>query len=454
MARPFYERVDWVVVMAACMLAVMSLLTIYSASSSGTGRQDVVLKQAGWFVLGFFLIVVVTSVDYHIISALAYPFYGAVLLSLATVLVFGEKIMGARRWIKLGSFSFQPSELAKIALILVLARYFSNKRKETFYLSDVFISAIFLALPFALIIKEPDLGMSVLLFPVYAAIVFVAGINLKPVLKILLFRPLLIILVIGLLVSVVYKKPMDGYWKMTEQSLIAFKEHGMPPEVLENLGKLLNKDYTKEEKFIRDVEQKIGKDVLAEYHPMIWEHTRSKFPLITFPFMFVWLNLEEYQRNRLIAFINPSSDPLGSGYHVIQSQIAIGSGGLWGKGFMNGTQSQLKFLPEQFTDFIFSVFSEEWGFIGSVALLTMYLLLILRGLSIATKARDKLGRLIVVGVITVWLVHMFVNVGVTTGIMPVTGLTLPFMSYGGSSIFSTSIGLGLLLNVSYRRFDF
>ena len=439
---------------AACMLAVMSLLTIYSASSSGTGRQDVVLKQAGWFVLGFFLIVVVTSIDYHIISALAYPFYGTVLLSLAAVLMFGEKIMGARRWIKLGSFSFQPSELAKIALILVLARYFSSKRKETFYLSDVFISAIFLALPVALIIKEPDLGMSVLLFPVYAAIVFVAGIHLKPVLKILFFRPLLLVLILGLGVSIVYKKPMEGYWKMTEQSLMAFKKDGMPPEVLEPLEKLLHKEYTKEEKFLRDLELKIGKDTLADYRPMIWEHTRSKFPLITFPFMFVWLNLEEYQRNRLIAFINPSSDPLGSGYHVIQSQIAIGSGGLWGKGFMNGTQSQLKFLPEQFTDFIFSVFSEEWGFIGSVVLLSMYLLLILRGLSIATKARDKLGRLIVVGVVTVWLVHAFVNVGVTTGIMPVTGLTLPFMSYGGSSIFSTSIGLGLLLNVSYRRFDF
>ncbi len=154
---------------------------------------------------------------------------------------------------------------------------------------------------------------------------------------------------------------------------------------------------------MRDLEEKIGQEALTEYRPIIWEYTSPKFPLLTFPFMFVWLHLEEYQRNRLIAFINPNSDPLGSGYHVIQSQIAIGSGGLWGKGFMNGTQSQLKFLPEQFTDFIFSVFSEEWGFVGSIVLLSLYLILILRGLSIATKARDKLGRLIVVGVITVWL---------------------------------------------------
>jgi rod shape determining protein RodA len=170
--------------------------------------------------------------------------------------------------------------------------------------------------------------------------------------------------------------------------------------------------------------------------------------------MWMWLNLKEYQRDRLISFLDPDRDPLGAGYHIIQSQIAIGSGGFWGKGYMNGTQSQLKFLPEQFTDFIFSVFSEEWGFWGSIGLLAIYMTIVLRGLSIASKAKDKLGRLIAVGVVTIILVHTFVNVGVTTGIMPVTGLTLPLMSYGGSSIVSTSIALGLLLNVSYRRFDF
>ncbi len=454
MAQPFYEKVDWIVVMTALILAAISLLTIYSASSSGSGQQDVVIKQAGWFVIGFLLIAAVTSIDYHLFSALAYPFYGTVLLSLGAVLMIGERIMGARRWIKVGTFSIQPSELAKIALILVLAKYFSNKRKETFYLRDLVFSAILLALPVGLILKEPDLGMSVLLFPVYLAIVFVAGIDLKPVLRMLLFRPLLIVLIVGLIFSALYKQPMQEYWKMTEPALLKFRDAGMPVYVIENLEKLLQHEYTQEEKFVRDLEEKIGQEALTEYRPIIWEYTSPKFPLLTFPFMFVWLHLEEYQRNRLIAFINPNSDPLGSGYHVIQSQIAIGSGGLWGKGFMNGTQSQLKFLPEQFTDFIFSVFSEEWGFVGSIVLLSLYLILILRGLSIATKARDKLGRLIVVGVITVWLVHAFVNVGVTTGIMPVTGLTLPFMSYGGSSIVSTSIGLGLLLNVSYRRFDF
>ena len=363
MARPFYEKLDWVIVVTAFLLAAISLLTLHSVSSSGAGRQDVVLKQAGWFVFGFLIITIVTSIDYHIISALAYPLYVGVVVSLTGVLMFGEKIMGAQRWIKIGSFSIQPSELAKIALILVLAKYFADKKKDTVYLSDLILSGIFLGIPVAFILKEPDLGMSVLLLPIFVVIVFVAGIHWK------------FILFFGLCGA--------------------------------------------------------GGSVYAFYNL-----------------------LKDYQRDRLIAFINPNSDPLGSGYHVIQSKIAIGSGGFWGKGYMNGTQSQLNFLPEQFTDFIFSVFSEEWGFIGSFILLSIYLILILKGVSIASKARDKLGRLIAAGVVTVFLIHMFVNVGVTTGIMPVTGLTLPFMSYGGSSIFSTSIALGLLLNVSYRRFDF
>ncbi len=367
MARPFYDKLDWTVLLCTILLATISILTIYSASFSRTEDQesvnlDLVFRQAGWFALGFLIIAIMTSIDYHIISALAYPIYGVVMMALVMVLLFGERISGAQRWIRLGSFSLQPSELAKIVLILVMAKYFADKKKDNVYLSDLIISGILLAIPVGLILKEPDLGMSILLFPVFAAIVFVAGIDR---------RYIIVLLILG---------------------------------------------------------------------------------IVSMPVM--WMNLKDYQKDRLVAFVQPDSDPLGSGYHVIQSKIAIGSGGFWGKGYMNGTQKLLNFLPEQFTDFIFSVFSEEWGFVGSAVLLSIYLALILKGLAIASKAKDKLGRLIAAGVVTVLVVHMFVNVGVTSGIMPVTGLTLPFVSYGGSSIFSTSIALGLLLNVSYRRFEF
>ncbi len=454
MARPFYDKLDWTVVFCTLLLATFSLMTIYSASASSTGRQELVYRQAGWFALSFLIMIIITSVDYHLISGLAYPFYGAVVTGLVLVLFIGERISGATRWIRLGPVSFQPSELAKLALILALSKYFADKKKDTVYLSDFLIALAFLLVPVALILKEPDLGMSVLLFPVFAAIIFVAGINITPILRILVFRPVIILLVAGLVFSSLYKVQLEDYWQFHDEAIAELSEENVPGEVLEQLEKLSKITYKQEDKLLTDVEQKIGKERTELYAPLLLEHTKPKVRLIASPFMMVWLSLKPYQQARLVAFINPNSDPLGSGYHVIQSQIAIGSGGVWGKGYMNGTASRLKFLPEQFTDFIFSVLSEEWGFAGSCVLLSVYFVLVIKGLSIAAKARDKLGRLIAVGVVTILVVHMFVNVGVTTGIMPVTGLTLPFVSYGGSSILSTSVALGLLLNVSYRRYEF
>ncbi len=364
MARPFYDRLDWSIILAVAFLAFASLLTIHSLSASTPEANELMIKQMGWFFLGAVIILIMTSIDYHLISALAYPMYLLVVGGLIAVLIpgIGQNRMGATRWIDIGPLTLQPSEMTKFALILVFSKYFADKKKETVFIGDLIIAAMMLGLPVALILKEPDLGMSIVQLPIFAAIVFVAGIDKKYIITLIV------------------------------------------------LGSL------------------------------------SVYP--------AWLNLKPYQQERVISFMNPDSDPLGSGYHVIQSKIAIGSGGFWGKGYMKGTQSQLNFLPEQFTDFIFSVYSEEFGFVGSFLLLLAYLTIILKGLSIASKAKDKLGRLMAVGVVTVFMVQLFVNLGVTTGIMPVTGLTLPFMSYGGSSVFSTSILLGVLLNVSYRRYDF
>jgi len=453
MARPFYEKVDWIIVICLLLLATVSLLTLQSVSSSGGGRADVVAKQAGWFVVGFLLVTLTTSIDYHFLSALAYPIYIAVTLALVAVLVIGDVVQGSQRWIKVGPVSLQPSELSKIALILVLAKYFSSKKKEKVYLFDLIFSGILLGIFVVLILKEPDLGTSVLLFPIFTAIVFVAGLDLKPVFRFVTFRPVLILLIVGILFSFFYTIQFESYWRISDTAL-TLKQRGVPTEILDRLEDLKTKQYTAEKKFLGDIQGKIGKERTARYEAVFLEYSRPRVRLMFVPTMWMWLNLKEYQRDRLISFLDPDRDPLGAGYHIIQSQIAIGSGGFWGKGYMNGTQSQLKFLPEQFTDFIFSVYSEEWGFLGSVGLLSIYMTLALRGLAIASKAKDKLGRLIAVGVVTIVLVHTFVNVGVTTGIMPVTGLTLPFMSYGGSSILSTSIALGLLINVSYRRFDF
>ena len=454
MARPFFEKVDWIVVLCVVLLASISLMTLHSVSSNGGTRPDVVAKQAGWFLVGFLLILLVTSIDYHILSALAYPLYAVVTAALVTVLMFGEVIQGSKRWLRIGPISLQPSELSKITLILVLAHYFSSKKKEKVYLLDLIFSGCLLSVFVALIVKEPDLGTSVLLFPIFTAIVFVAGLDVMPVFRIVLFRPVLILLVAGMLFSFLYTVQFESYWSISDSARGTLRQRGVPTEVLDRLDGLKSKQYTAEKTFLGDIQRKIGNERTATYQTLFLEYSRPRVRLLFVPPMWVWLNLKEYQRDRLISFLDPDRDPLGAGYHIIQSQIAIGSGGFWGKGYMNGTQSQLKFLPEQFTDFIFSVFSEEWGFLGSMGLLSIYMTLALRGLAIASKARDTLGRLIAVGIVTIIVVHTFVNVGVTTGIMPVTGLTLPLMSYGGSSIFSTSVALGLLLNVSYRRFDF
>jgi len=357
------RKIDWLLVIVTLLLAVISLLNIYSVTSEGQGRTDMVVKQLSWFILGFTILILMTTFDYHTLSAFAYPLYLLILLALVAVLVTGPVISGSQRWIRFGGFSFQPSEFAKLAMILVLARYFSNKKRgDTASFLDLVITGILLCIPLALILKQPDLGTAMLLVPIFTAIIFTMGLD----------------------------------WKYFA------------------VGGILGVSVT----------------------PLMWMH------------------LKEYQRNRLISFINPDKDPLGSGYHVIQSKIAIGSGGFWGKGYMQGSQSQLNFIPEQFTDFIFSVIGEEWGFIGTLTVLTLYFILIYRGLYIASKAKDRLGTLIAVGVVTMLVMHVMINMGMCIGIMPVTGVPLPLMSYGGSAVLSNLAGIGLLLNIQIRRFMF
>ncbi|HWP46887.1 MAG TPA: rod shape-determining protein RodA [Candidatus Limnocylindrales bacterium] len=355
------RKIDWLVVVIVLILLAFSLLNIYSVTAEDQGTEKV-LRQLAWIGIGLVILISMTIVDYHTLSAFAYPFYFLILVALTTVLAIGPVVSGSQRWIRFGGFSIQPSEFAKLAMILVLARYFSNKKRGTISFIDVILTGILLCIPLALILKQPDLGTALVLLPIYAAILFIMGLDWK------------YFVIAGIL----------GICAM----------------------------------------------------PLMWQH------------------LKPYQKNRIISFINPNADPLGSGYHVIQSEIAIGSGGFWGKGYMRGSQTRLNFIPEQFTDFIFSVVGEEWGFVGTIGLLILYFTLIYRGLYIASKARDRLGALIAIGVIAMLIMHVTVNIGMCIGIMPVTGVPLPFMSYGGSAILSNLAGIGLLLNIQIRRFMF
>lgn len=344
-------------------ILAVGVLSIYSVTHTQQGPGlPFYAKQMAWIALGSVAFLVMLVSDYHKIARLAYPAYAVILVLLAFVLFEGKTSRGAQRWIPIGPFAFQPSEFAKLVLILVLAHYYS-KMPRVGWLQRVVVPGLLMLPGLVLILKQPDLGSGLSFLAVYAAMLLMVGVRSQALGVILLF------------------------------SLMLF--------------------------------------------PFAWE--------------MVWGSLHDYQRQRIMAFVDPAYDPGGKGYHALQSRIAIGSGELLGKGLYGGTQSQLKFLPEGHTDFVFSVFAEEWGFLGVLLLLALFVGLIWLSLEIAAKAKDQLGALLAVGVIAMLCFCVVVNIGMTAGMFPIVGIPLPLMSYGGSATIMTMASLGLLLNVKRRR---
>jgi rod shape determining protein RodA len=363
--RRLLQNFDWVLLLILILIGSLSILNLYSATFpiKDAGGSQIFLKQIYWYIIGFVVLLMMTTFDYHALERLAYPVYFLSLFLLVLVLVIGKAYSGSQRWISLGGIAFQPSEFAKIALVIILARYFTGHGEYTGYrLRDLWRPSILVVLPFLLTVKEPDLGTALVQVIIFFSIVLFMKVKWKS----------LMILVIGTLVAT----------------------------------------------------------------------------------PFIWYTLKEYQQKRIITFLNPDMDPLGAGYHIIQSKITVGSGLLWGKGFLKGTQTRLHFLPEQHSDFAFSVLAEEWGFIGSAILLILYLLLVFRGINIAKNSKDLFGSLLAVGIISVVFWQLVINVSMAIGLLPVVGIPLVFFSSGGSSIISTMLGMGLLMNISMRRFMF
>ena len=348
------------------LITGIGLLSIYSVNvPENTGSFPLYLKQLFWIGLGLVVFFGVIMVDYHNLCRYAYLYYFLSLGLLVTVHFAGRVGLGAQRWISLGFFDIQPSELLKLSLLLVLAKDFAGRySRQGLGLTQLPIPALLAAIPVLLVLKQPDLGTALAISFVFIVMVFMVRLKSR-------------LVIFGILVS-----------------------------------------------------------------------------LMMFPFLWhlFWHSLKDYQRDRLLTFLDPMADPLGTGYHVIQSKIAIGSGGLIGRGFLEGTQSQLKFLPMGHTDFIFAVYAEAWGFLGVIVLLGLYLTLILWGVEVAYKAKDPLGSLIAGGAVAVLVFYLAINIGMTLGITPVVGLPLPLMSYGGSSMLTTMATLGLIMNVKMRRF--
>ncbi|WP_319526644.1 rod shape-determining protein RodA [uncultured Desulfosarcina sp.] len=363
--RRLLQCFDWGLLLLTLALGGAGLVALYSAVSAGMVEPDILLfkKQLIWYGVGFVAMVFCFLFDYKQIERFATFIYLMSVGSLVVVLFFGKIVGGSKRWLPMGPFSLQPSEMAKIAVIIILARYFAKIiNTEGLNLRDLAVPVLLTVLPFGLIVRQPDLGTAMV-------IALIAG-------------------------------AMTLFVKIERRTLTW---------------------------------------LIATFTLMV--------PL-------VWFFLRGYQKQRILTFLNPDRDPLGAGYHIIQSKIAIGSGMLTGKGFLKGTQNALSFLPEQHTDFIFSVLAEEWGLMGSLTVIVLFLIIITWGLNIAGRCRDPFGTILSVGVTSMIAWQVLINIGMVMGLMPVVGVTLPFISYGGSSIITMMMGVGLLMNVSMRRFKF
>jgi rod shape determining protein RodA len=360
--------VEWPMILISLILSGIGLCLIYSATSPmGEAGRSFVLRQMTWCSLGLVFMATFLLFDYHVLEGWAVWIYVAVVVALIAVWGVGKATSGSRRWIDLGLMRFQPSEFAKLAVVIILAQYFQARPgRGPLELVDLGRPALLVAIPVVLVLIQPDLGTGVMIALIAVSMILFAGLS---------------------------RKALQWLGGITL---------GMIPVLL-----------------------LVGDRLLMEY-----------------------------QKKRLITFLNPDYDPLGAGYHIIQSHIAIGSGGIFGKGFLQGTQNQLMFLPVKHTDFIFSILAEEWGFVGCTTVLLLFVMLFMRGLAIAGKARDSFGALLAFGCITVLFWHVTINVGMVMGLLPVVGVPLSFLSYGGSSLLSSFLVIAILVNVSTRRFSF
>jgi rod shape determining protein RodA len=359
------DNFDWPLFVSVAAVAVIGVTNLYSATSAVREElSELYIQQIYWLTLGAGVAVLIAAIDYRHFERFGYIAYGVGIVLLVLVFLLAPEIRGSQRWIRIGSFSLQPSEIMKMLMIVALAKYLHNDPKtEGRTLKDLIIPGLILAAPMGLILKQPDLGTALILAFIFGSVMLLTNLKLRSLLT----------LIAAFVVSA----------------------------------------------------------------PLTWTYL-----------------LKPYQQERFLAFLSPQADLLDSGWHAHQSMVAIGSGGFLGKGFMQGTQNQHRFLPDQYTDFPFPVWAEEQGFLGVALLFFLYVFLILWGLKVASQAKDRFGAVVAVGVSAFFFWHTAINLGMVCGLMPVVGITLPLFSYGGSSVLTSMMGIGLLMNVSIRRFSY
>jgi rod shape determining protein RodA len=358
--RRLFYHIDWLMIVALTALCAIGVAMIYSTTHTGP-NSTLYVKQLYAIAIGVVAFAVCLAVDYRVLADNSLVLYGVIVALLIAVLLFGTSGGGAKRWLPVPFFALQPSEFAKLAVALTLAKFFDESRRGSPSLTDLAVGGGLTLLPFLLIAKEPDLGTAITVLTILLGVAFLAGLRMR-------------LLGILLLVAIVAA-------------------------------------------------------------PVAWRYA-----------------LKDYQKSRISTFIDPELDARGAGYQQIQARISVGSGGPWGKGFMQGTQGQLRFLPVAWNDFVFSVYSEEQGLVGVIVALALYLFVIVRALETARLAKDRLGAYLVMGILSAFMFQVIYNITMSAGLVPVKGLTLPLMSSGGSSMIATLAGFGLILNVRMRRF--
>ncbi len=397
------DKFDFGLLIPALVLFGLGLLAIYSSTVNNPLAQDNFQKQLAWGAIAIIVFFIVYSLPTKIFNSVAIPSYLFSIVILIAVLVIGRQISGSKSWIMFGPLGFQPSEFAKIATILAVSWYLSRNNTDIDSFKDILISLGIGLFPMMLILLEPDMGTSIVFVGVILMVVFWKGISsfslfvvLSPVFIAVSALFGLAYFIVGLAIIIVF--------------LLVFKKDLFFSASIFALN--------------------LGSGFFADY---------------------LFNALSPHQQKRIQAFIDPMSDPLGSGYNTIQAKVAIGSGGLTGKGFLEGHQTQLQFIPEQWTDFAFCVIGEEFGFIGSVVVLLMFLFLFLRILKIAFSTKDEFLSLVVIGILSIYFIHFVINMGMVVGILPVVGIPLPFISYGGSSLIVNMLMLGIVENIYRTR---
>ena len=400
---------EWPLVAIAICLSIFGVAMVYSAGQ--TDVQTFVFgmwkRQVGWLIVAFAGAFIMSRASVRLIEWMTLPAYILSLVLLLILLVGAGGGAGTaastKSWLVIGGLRIgQPSELAKVTVVLMLAQVLAARREPAKSLLDLWKPALVVGIPWLLIMAQPDLGTGIVFIGIFFGMLFWSGVSWP-----------LLVLIASPAISLIFafSTRVWGFWFLLLLALVIWYR----PYVFEGVFLV------------------VANVLMGVAAPILWER------------------LAPYQQRRLLVFLDPSVDPRASGYHVIQSQVAIGSGGWFGKGFTLGTQKRLAFLPAQHTDFIFSVVGEELGFIGVTLALSLFLLLFLRAIRIAERANSSWSSLVAFGLAMSWFVHVLVNIGMTLNLMPITGIPLPFFSYGGSSLLGLLVGVGLVMNVSMRR---